>query len=133
LVWEQEPAMDDGRVWRFEESLWNGDAEHYRACIDDACLMVLPKPPSVMSGQQAIEAVAHTPRWSKVELSERQVVRPQEGIIVVAYHARAEREGAAPYEAYCTSTYHRLAHEDWRVIQHQQTPPLVSNPDTHET
>jgi hypothetical protein len=125
--------MDDGRVWRFEESLWIGYAEHYRASIDDACLMVLPSPPFVMSGQQAIEAVAHTPRWSSVELSERQVARPQEGIIVVAYHAWAEREGCAPYEAHCTSTYHRLAHERWRVIQHQQTPPLMSNPKTHKT
>src|SRR3954470_22765204 len=61
-------AMDDGRIWRFEESLWTGDAEHYRASIDDQCLMVLPQPPFVMSGQQAIEAVAHTPRWSKVDL-----------------------------------------------------------------
>ncbi|MFL5283167.1 MAG: DUF4440 domain-containing protein [Rhodopila sp.] len=125
--------MDDRRIWRFEESLWTGDAEHYRASIDDQCLMVLPQPPFVMSGQQAIEAVAHTPRWSKVDLSERQVMRPQEGIIVVAYHARAEREGCTPYTAHCTSTYHRLAHEQWRVIQHQQTPPLMSSPNTNKT
>ena len=125
--------MDDGRIWRFEESLWTGDAEHYRASIDDECLMVLPRPPFVMSGQQAIEAVAYTPRWSKVNLSERQVMRPREGIIVVAYHARAEREGSAPYAVYCTSTYHRLAHEQWRVIQHQQTPPLMSNPNRNKT
>ncbi|MGI4748237.1 MAG: DUF4440 domain-containing protein [Janthinobacterium lividum] len=119
--------MDDGRVWSFEESLWVGDAEHYRASIDDECLMVLPAPPFVMSGQQAIEAVAATPRWSKVELSERQVKRPQEGLIVIAYKARAERDGVTPYEAHCTSTYRRLAHEDWRVIQHQQTPPLLGS------
>ncbi len=119
--------MDDTRIWSFEESLWIGDAEHYRASIDDECLMVLPTPPFVMSGQQAIEAVIHTPRWSKVELSERQVARPQEGLIVIAYKANAEREGVSPYEAHCTSTYRRLAHEEWRVVQHQQTPPLVSS------
>jgi len=117
--------MDDDRVWSFEESLWTGDAEHYRACIDDECLMVLPAPPFVMTGQQAIEAVANTPRWSKVVLSQRQIMRPQEGLIVVAYHARAEREGTQPYEAHCTSTYRRLSHEEWRVVQHQQTPPLI--------
>jgi hypothetical protein len=121
-------TMDDGRVWSFEESLWVGDAEHYRASIDDECLMVLPAPPFVMSGQQAIEAVSATPRWSKVELSERQVARPQEGMIVIAYKARAEREGVTPYEAHCTSTYRRLAHEEWRVVQHQQTPPLLASP-----
>ncbi len=117
--------MDDDRVWSFEESLWTADAEHYRESIDDECLMVLPTPPFVMSGAQVIEAVASTPRWSSVELTERQVARPQEGLIVVAYRARAEKDGEG-YEAHCTSTYRWLAHEVWKVVQHQQTPPLTS-------
>ncbi len=118
--------MDDGRVWSFEESLWTADAAHYRESIDDECLMVLPAPPYVMSGAEAIEAVASTPRWSHVEITGRQVARPQEGLIVIAYHVRAERDGVTPYEAHCTSVYRRLAHEVWRVVQHQQTPPLIS-------
>ena len=118
--------MDDDRVWAFEESLWTADAEHYRKSIDDECLMVLPAPPFVFSGEQSIKAVSETPRWSRVELSERRVSRPQEGLIVVAYRARAEREGSGGYEAHCTSTYRRLEHEEWRVVQHQQTPPLTA-------
>ena len=117
--------MDDDRVWSFEESLWTADAEHYRESIDGECLMVLPTPPFVMSGAQAIDAVASTPRWSSVELTERQVARPQEGLIVVAYRARAEKDGEE-YEAHCTSTYRWLAHEVWKVVQHQQTPQLTS-------
>lgn len=117
--------MDDERVWAFEESLWTADAEHYRESIDSDCLMVLPNPPFVMSGEQSIQSVVETPRWSKVTLSDRKVARPQEGLIVVAYKANAEKQGAAPYEAYCSSTYRRLGHEEWRVVQHQQTPPLT--------
>ncbi|UFN50553.1 DUF4440 domain-containing protein [Roseomonas sp. OT10] len=116
--------MEDERVWSFEESLWTGDAAHYRECIDPECLMVLPMPPYVMSGEQSVAAVSGTPRWARAALTERQVARPQEGLIVVAYKARAERDGVPPYEAHCTSTYRRLAHEAWRVVQHQQTPPL---------
>jgi len=119
--------MDDMRVWSFEESLWTGDAEHYHALIDAECLMVLPTPPFILSGEQAMNAVSDTPRWTKIEITERQISRPQEGIIVIAYNAQAEREGVAPYQAHCTSTYRRLAHDEWRVIQHQQTPPLVSS------
>ena len=119
--------MEDERVWSFEESLWVGDAAHYRALIDEECLMVLPAAPFIVTRQQAVDAVASTPRWSKVDLSERQVARPQEGLIVIAYKAFAEREGVAPYQAHCTSTLRRLAHDEWRVIQHQQTPPLVAN------
>lgn len=116
--------MDDQRVWAFEESLWTGDAAHYEASIDPECLMVLPQPPFVLKSQAAIQAVIDTPRWTKVEISGGQIARPQEGLIVIAYSARATREGEPPYEAHCTSVYRRLSHEEWRVIQHQQTPPL---------
>ncbi len=118
--------MDDDRIWHFEESLWTADPGHYAESIDDECLMVLPEPPFIATGRQAVDAVSRTPRWTEVSLTERQVARPQEGLIVIAYKARAAREGMASYEAHCTSTYRRLAHEEWRVVQHQQTPPLIT-------
>lgn len=117
--------MDDERVWAFEESLWTADAAHYRAAIDDCCLMVVPVQPYVLRGPEAIGAVSRTPRWTAVRLSERQVARPQDGLIVVAYRAEVGRDGEA-YQAHCTSTYRRLGHDDWRVVQHQQTPPLMT-------
>ena len=118
--------MDDDRVWTFEKSLWDGSPDHYRALIDDACLMVLPLPPFVLSGKEAIETVANSPRWTKVVFSKTRIARPQEGLIVVAYHVEASREGEGEaYAANCTSTYRRLEHEVWRVVQHQQTPPLA--------
>ena len=69
-------AVDDDRIWNFEESLWTADAAHYEESVDDECLMVLPSPPFVFTGQQAIDAVKDTPRWDKVSLTERQVARP---------------------------------------------------------
>ena len=118
--------MDDDRIWSFEESLWTADEHHYRESIDKECLMALPSEPHIVDGEQAVKAVASTPRWSKVELSERRVSRPQEGLIVIAYKAQAERDGATPYTAHCTSTYRWLAHEVWKVVQHSQVPPLMS-------
>ena len=116
--------MDDERVWAFEESLWAADGEHYQHSVDDEVVMVLPSEPFVLHGEAAKQAVIDTPRWSEVDLSRRTVSRPQEGLIVVAYHAKVAREGET-YEAWCTSTYRRLAHERWTVVQHQQTPPLA--------
>lgn len=119
--------MTDDRVWEFEESLWTGSAEHYRELIDAQCLMVLPEPPFVMAGDQAIAAVSDTPRWARVSTSQRQIKRPQEGLIVVGYKVEAFKDQGKAYEAYCTSTYRRLEHDVWRVVQHQQTLSMHAN------
>ncbi len=118
--------MDDDRVWAFEESLWTGDADHYRESIDPACVMVVPQPPFVLESDAAVAAVSATPRWDAVAFSDGHIVRPQEGLIVVGYKAEARREGHDGYVAWCTSTYRRLEHEVWKVVQHQQTVPPVA-------
>lgn len=118
--------MDDARIWSFERSLWTEGAENYREKIDDQCLMVLPQPPFVYKGADAVAAVSATPRWEGVEFSEEQVMRPQEGLIVIAYRAHATK-GDETYEAHCTTTMRWLSHEHWRVVQHQQTPPLAAS------
>ncbi|HEX8527521.1 DUF4440 domain-containing protein [Allosphingosinicella sp.] len=112
--------MDDDRVRDFETALWIGGEEVYRRSIDPECLMVVPAAPFVMSGGEAIEAVSGTPRWESVDFDDFRIGRPQEGLIVLAYGVRASRGGQA-YRAYCTSTYRRVAHEQWQVVQHQQT------------
>lgn len=118
--------MEDARIWEFEESLWTGDAQHYRHLIDDECIMVLPAEPHIMTGKQAIEAVANTPRWSSVDLSERAVMRPEEGLIVIGYRAEASKEDGEAYKAWCSSTLRRQAHDEWRVVQHSQSlAPIV--------
>jgi hypothetical protein len=60
-----------------------------------------------------------------VTFSAQQVMRPQEGLITIAYKAEANRGGDSGYVAYCTTTMRRLEHDVWRVVQHQQTPPLA--------
>lgn len=120
--------MEDGRVWEFEASLWTGDAEHYRQSIDEHCVMVLPAHPFIFSGAEAIEAVAHTPRWTELKIENGRIVRPQEGLIAIAYTAHAAKESGEKFTANCTSTYRWLSHDNWRVVQHSQAvPPVVAN------
>ena len=114
--------MQDDRLWGFEQSLWLEGRENYREKVDPEVVMVLPQPPYVLSGEEAIGAVMATPVWDRAELADRRVSRPQEGLIVVGYRVRAEKDGHARYEAWCSSVYRRLEHEAWRVVQHQQTP-----------
>lgn len=118
--------MDDDRIWAFEERLWHGGRETYEAQVSEHVLMALPAEPWLFDGRQAIDAVSNTPRWDKVEFSDKRVSRPEEGLIVIAYRVKASRPDDAAedksYEALCTSVLRRLSHEDWRVVQHQQTP-----------
>lgn len=113
--------MEDARIWEFEESLWTGSADHYAELIDDACVMILPAEPHIQTGDAAIKAVSDTPRWSDVTLSERTVERPEEGLIVIGYHAEASKGEGKAYKAWCSSTLRRLSHDEWRVVQHSQS------------
>lgn len=117
--------MDDSRLWAFEESLWTGDADNYREKVDAECLMALPAEPFVFGGGQSLEAVIDTPRWDHVRFENQRAARPQEGLIVIAYTAHAER-GEERYSAHCTSTLRRIEHEVWRVVQHSQTLPPIT-------
>lgn len=120
--------MEDDRIWAFEESLWKADAEYYCDCIDENCLMVVPAQPFVLTGMEAADAVSQTPRWETIAFSDTKIARPEEGLIVIAYAVEASRADAEEYRAHCTSTYRRLSHENWRVVQHQQTPRLTATP-----
>lgn len=119
--------MDDDRVQEFETALWIGGEDVYRRSIDPQCLMIVPAPPFLLGGSQAVEAVSRTPRWESVDFEYLSIGRPQEGLIVLAYSVRASRGGEA-YHAHCTSTYRRVAHEQWLVVQHQQSlPPTAAS------
>jgi hypothetical protein len=65
-----------------------------------------------------------------VTFHDQQVERHQEGLIAIAYRAKATR-GDQSYHAICTSTLLRKGEGDWEVIQHQQTPlgVEVADPD----
>ncbi len=109
--------MDDARIWEMEAELWHGGADVYEKLIDHDVVMALPEDPFVYSREAAIKAVTNTPRWDKVDFSSQQVIRPQEGLIAIAYCAEARR-GEEAYSAYCTTTMRRVEHDVWRVVQH---------------
>ena len=113
--------MDDDRLWGFEQSLWIEGRDNYREKVGPDVVMVLPRPPYILKGDEAIEAVMATPVWDRADLTERHVARPQEGMIVVAYRVKADKDDDEGYEAWCSSVYRRLEHEVWQVVQHQQT------------
>lgn len=113
--------MDDQRLWEFERDLWVGGAETYETKVAEDVVMALPARPFLYDRRAAIEAVKATPHWDTVEFEDKRVERHQEGLIAIAYRVKAA-QGEKSYHAACTSTILRLGHDNWVVIQHQQTP-----------
>jgi hypothetical protein len=113
---------DEAAAWDVEERFWTGGAAHYATALDPACVMAFPAPAGIMAGPEIAASLARAPRWASVVMSERRAARPVPGLLVLGYHARGQRAGAPPYEAYCTSVYHRAGGAVWKLVQHQQTP-----------
>ena len=111
--------MDE--IWTFEERFWLAGVEHYETGMHPECIMAFPAPVGILTGASIVAALKDAPRWSSVEMEERQIIRPAPDAVVVAYRARAVRDGSPAYSAYCTSTYVRVR-DGWRIVQHQQTP-----------
>jgi hypothetical protein len=113
--------MQEPTIWKLEQDLWTGGAARFSAELDDGCLVALPPPVGILAGRPAIvESIAGAPRWTSVAMTEREMARPDDGLVVLAYRAEAHR-GDDVYRAYCSSSYHRGA-RGWRLVQHQQTP-----------
>lgn len=106
-------------LWELERGFWLKGADHYRLALDPSCVMVFPM--GAVQGEAILAAVQAAPRWALVQMAERQTGRPSNDLAVLAYRATGHREGPAPYEAWCSSTYRRDGPR-WRLIQHQQTP-----------
>lgn len=114
--------MDDQRALAIEEGLWTGDPAGYAGLIDPACLMVIPAPPHILPAAEALRTMTKGQRWSHVAFQDASIARPEEGLIVLAYLATANKDDGTNYMAYCTSTWRRQGHEDWKLVQHQQAP-----------
>ncbi|MGI3168834.1 DUF4440 domain-containing protein [Pseudooceanicola sp. C21-150M6] len=106
-------------VWTVEELLWTGGTDAYRARMAPLCMMAFPGP-GILRGTDILDALAAAPRWTRVDMTGRQMAETDD-LRVLAYRAHALRDGDAPYDALCSSTWTRTA-EGWRIIQHQQSP-----------
>lgn len=112
--------MTEAEAWANEERLWLEGAEAYRALLHPDCLMAFPGV-GILRGEGILRSLEGAPRWSAVTTEERVLARQDEETLVLAYRATGSRAGAAPYKAWCTSTW-RHAPAGWQMIQHQQTP-----------
>jgi hypothetical protein len=104
-----------------EERFWSGDADFYRAHVDDECLCVFPGMAALMSREQVAATVPEGPRWRALVIQPEGFRRLGDDAAILSYRASARRASGEAYEALVSSAYVKRG-ESWKLAFHQQTP-----------
>ena len=119
------PASLEDELFELEEGFWLGDQAFFREHLDDRCLLAFPQMDE-MHGVKSRDEVAATAstqpgRWRDLKISNRQLVRPAEGVAIISYRADVKRFDGEPYAALIGSAYARRA-DGWKLAFHQHSP-----------
>jgi len=117
---EQDELLDlERRGWRALATSGGAAAAFYGEVLATDVLFLLPGG-MVLDDRAEIVGAMGGPPWSAFELADERVVPLGAGSALVAYRARARREGR-DYEALFASTYVQVGGA-WKLAVHQQTP-----------
>lgn len=97
----------------------NGREFYGEMLADDAVVVV---PGAVLDKEQTLASWDGVPPWQWYDLVRRHVL-DLDGAAVLVYDVTARRALEPPYHATVSSTYARRP-EGWRLVVHQQTPPV---------
>jgi hypothetical protein len=119
----QADGMEANReaVLRLERSFWTGDADFYRANLDDPVLVAFTEMSGAVSREDVAATIKDGARWRDVVFVEKGFVVPQPGLALLTYEAKAERADGEAYTALVSSAYVKRA-DGWKLAFHQQTP-----------
>lgn len=106
--------------WQDEEALWTMGAAEMRRRLHPAGLAIFGTT-EIVDVAGAMAVVERAPRWTSARLFDRRLSQSDD-VVVLAYRVAALREGTE-YQALCSSVWVRMG-DDWKLIQHQQTPVL---------
>ena len=112
--------LDQNSLWDIEERFWTGGADNARATTAENAVMICPYPTGILQGDQIWHGLKRRTGWRSVKMAERRATQCGD-IVILSYHASAEKADVPIYEALCASTY---LHDNgtWLRTSHQQTP-----------
>ncbi|OOY16182.1 hypothetical protein BMI85_11740 [Thioclava sp. DLFJ4-1] len=103
-----------------EERFWTSGSENARATTADNAVMIFPYPPGILQGDQIWHGLKRRTGWRSVVMAERRATQCGD-VVILSYHASAEKPDLPIYEALCASTYLNDTGR-WLRTSHQQTP-----------
>lgn len=114
------PSPTDQEIlWDMEERFWTSGSDNARATTAENAIMIFPYPPGILQGDQIWHGLKRRTGWRSVAITGRRATQCG-GIVILSYHASAEKPDLPIYEALCASTYLNDA-GGWLRTSHQQT------------
>ena len=109
-------------IWSMEQEFWGAGVDFYRDHLAPDAKMLFPEPVGMLNRDEVIRSIDESPRWTRVEMEERSRVSLHPEVELLAYRARAWREGDTEvYQAWIVSVY-RALEDSWLLVYHQQVP-----------
>lgn len=113
-------ALEDD-LFALEEKFWPGDAQFYRAHLDERCIVSFTEMAGLMAKEQIAGMIKEGQRWRDLKLTRQGFYQPTEDVAIITYKVTATRDSGAPHQAHVSTVYVRRA-DGWKMALHQQTP-----------
>ncbi len=115
-------ALQD-ELFEIEEGFWLEGEDYFLAHVDERCLLAFPTMPDFhgVHSREEVAATAKQPnRWSDLKMTNRQMVRPGEGVAIISYRVDATKADGKPYAALIGSAYAKRG-DGWKLAFHQHS------------
>ena len=110
-------------LYRIEEGFWLSGATHFRAHLDDRCLLAFPQEAEmhgVFDREQIAATATPANRWRGLTMRHRQMLEAGD-VAFISYRAEVTRADGTPYSALVSSGYVRRQ-TGWKLAFHQHSP-----------
>lgn len=115
-------SIDKTRIWGLEQDFWTSEEEFFDQNLTADASVLFPEQVGLLDRKATIESLSEGPRWSEVDLQDRNEIQLGAEITLIAYRALARMTGEEEaYRANGLSIYRREG-EKWKLAFHFQIP-----------
>lgn len=106
-------------LFAIERGFWEQGAPHFRAFMDDVCLISFADMAGVRKNADIAAMAQDAPSWSDIDIQPRGFVHPTPEFALINYEIGATRNGGDCHRAIVTSGYVRRG-DSWKAAFHGQ-------------
>src|SRR5690606_5075873 len=99
--------MDKDELFEIEKGFWLEGADYYERHISEDAVFVFPG--MRLNKVDGVAAADKAKRWTKLDITDAQVIAVADRVAILTYQATSQREGQEPYSGSITTVYRQEA------------------------